>query len=208
MRATKNLLTIAFLVFTFLLNNSALAQDSSTLFFTTSAGVLIPVADFSKAYKNSIAINSGIEYKLAKKYSVQFVLDYNAVSYNQQFKDINSNYLFQKTSSSVFLAGFNLLRNIPLVAHGRLFASPYIGVGFANIGEPRLSVNNNDNIIKQSVVRMLGLYGKGGLRIAYNTGSKLLQTVYIDASYWAADVHVQQSKAQAVSILVGTRIGF
>ena len=55
---------------------------------------------------------------------------------------------------------------------------------------------------------MLGLYGKGGLRIAYNTGSKLLQTVYIDASYWAADVHVQQSKAQAVSILVGTRIGF
>ena len=208
MRATKNLLTIAFLVFTFLLNNSALAQDSSTLFFTTSAGVLIPFADFSKAYKNSIAINSGIEYKLAKKYSVQFLLDYNAVSYNQQFKDIHSNYLFQKTSSSVFLAGFNLLRNIPIVAHGRLFASPYIGVGFANIGEPRLSVNNNDNIIKQSVVRMLGIYGKGGLRIAYNTGSKLLQTVYIDASYWAANVHVQQSKAQAVSILVGTRIGF
>ena len=208
MRATKNQLTIASLLFTFLLNNSALAQDSSTLFFTTSAGVLIPVADFLKAYKNSIAINSGIEYKLAKKYSVQFVLDYNAVSYNQQFKDIHSNYLFQKTSSSVFLAGFNLLRNIPIVAHGRLFASPYIGVGFANIGEPRLSVNNNDNIIKQSVVRMLGIYGKGGLRIAYNTGSKLLQTLYIDASYWAANIHVQQSKAQAVSMLVGTRIGF
>ena len=207
MRATKNQLTIASLLFTFLLNNSALAQDSSTLFFTTSAGVLIPVADFSKAYKNSIAINSGIEYKLAKKYSVQFVLDYNAVSYNQQFKDIHSNYLFQKTSSSVFLAGFNLLRNIPIVAHGRLFASPYIGVGFANIGEPRLSVDNNDNVIKQSVVRMLGIYGKGGLHIAYNTGSKLLQTVYIDVSYWTANIHVQQSKAQAVSILVGTRIG-
>ena len=207
MRATKNQLTIASLLFTFLLNNSALAQDSSTLFFTTSAGVLIPVADFLKAYKNSIAINSGIEYKLAKKYSVQFVLDYNAVSYNQQFKDIHSNYLFQKTSSSVFLAGFNLLRNIPIVAHGRLFASPYIGVGFANIGEPRLSVDNNDNVIKQSVVRMLGIYGKGGLHIAYNTGSKLLQTVYIDVSYWTANIHVQQSKAQAVSILVGTRIG-
>ena len=108
----------------------------------------------------------------------------------------------------MFLAGFNLLRNIPIVAHERLFASPYIGVGFANIGEPRLSVNNNDNIIKQRVVRMLGIYGKGGLRIAYNTGSKLLQTLYIDASYWAANIHVQQSKAQAVSMLVGTRIGF
>ena len=208
MRATKNLLTTASLLFTCLLNNSVLGQDSSTLFFTTSTGVFIPIANFSKAYKNSIAINSGIEYKLAKKYSLQFVLDYNSVGYNQQFKDIHSSYLFQKTSSSVFLAGFNLLRNIPLVADGRLFASPYIGVGFANIGEPRLSVDNNENIIKQSVVRMLGIYGKGGLRIAYNTGSKLLQTVYVDASYWTANIHVQQSKAQAVSILAGTRIGF
>ncbi len=184
------------------------SQDTSKLFFTTSVGLFSPVSKFANAYKPSLALNSGIEYKFKKNYFLQFVLDFNAVNYNQQVKDASSNYLFQNTSSSVFLVGFNVGRNININKPGTLFFSPYIGLGYANIGEPRLTVNNTTNVITQEVTRMNGLFTRCGLRLAFNTKSKLLQTVYIDASYWTANINVQDSKPQALSILVGTRFGF
>ncbi len=196
------LTTICFIVI------NAKAQDSSKLFFTTSVGVLSPLSNFSNSYKTSLALNSGIEYKFSKNYFLQFVLDFNAVNYSQQVKDNSSNYLFQNTSSSVFLVGFNMGRNISINKSGTLFFSPYIGLGYANIGEPRLYVNNATNIINQEVTRMNGLFTRGGLRLAFKTTSKILQTVYIDASYWTANITVQASKPQALSILVGTRFGF
>lgn len=184
------------------------AQDTSKIFFTTAVGILNPVSSFSNAYKNSLALNSGVEYRFSKRYFVQFVLDFNAVKYSQQVKDGSSTFLFQNTSSSVFLAGFNVGRNFPLIASGKLFASPYVGAGYANIGEPRLIVNNSTGIINQEVTRMQGIFGRGGARIAYNTKSKVLQTLYFDASYWTANIIVQQSKPKAFSFLVGTRLGF
>lgn len=184
------------------------AQDTSKIFFTTAVGILNPVSSFSNAYKNSLALNSGVEYRFSKRYFVQFVLDFNAVKYSQQVKDGSSSFLFQNTSSSVFLAGFNVGRNFPLIASGKLFASPYVGAGYANIGEPRLIVNNSTGIINQEVTRMQGIFGRGGARIAYNTKSKVLQTLYFDASYWTANIIVQQSKPKAFSFLVGTRLGF
>jgi hypothetical protein len=75
---------------------NASAQDSSKLFFTTSVGILSPLSKFSNAYKTSLALNSGIEYKFSRNYFLQFVLDFNAVNYDQQVKDASSNYLFQK----------------------------------------------------------------------------------------------------------------
>lgn len=184
------------------------AQDTSKIFFTTAVGILNPVSSFSNAYKNSLALNSGVEYRFSKRYFVQFVLDFNAVKYSQQVKDGSSTFLFQNTSSSVFLAGFNVGRNFPLIASGKLFTSPYVGAGYANIGEPRLIVNNSTGIINQEVTRMQGIFGRGGARIAYNTKSKVLQTLYFDASYWTANIIVQQSKPKAFSFLVGTRLGF
>jgi hypothetical protein len=184
------------------------AQDSSKMFFTTSVGILSPLSKFSNAYKTSLALNSGIEYKFSKKYFLQFVLDFNAVNYDQQIKDASSNYLFQNTSSSVFLVGLNVGRNININKSGSLFVSPYLGLGYANIGEPRLTINNTTNVITQKVTRMEGLFTRGGLRLGYKTKSKVLQTIYIDASYWSANITVQDSKPQALSILVGTRFGF
>ncbi len=184
------------------------AQDTAKIFFTTAVGLLNPVASFSDAYKNSLALNSGVEYKFSKHYFVQFVLDFNAVKYSQQVKDGNSDYLFQNTSSSVFLAGFNAGRNFPLIASGNLFVSPYAGLGYANIGEPRLIVNTVNGIINQQVTRMQGIFGRGGGRIAYNTKSKVLQTLYFDASYWSANIKVQGNKPKAFSFLLGTRFGF
>lgn len=187
---------------------NATAQDSSKLFFTTSIGVLSPLSKFSNAYKTSLALNSGIEYKISKNNFIQFVLDFNAVNYSQQVKDGGSNFLFQNTSSSVFMLGFNAGRNINLNKAGNFFVSPYIGLGYANIGEPRLTFNNTTNIITQEVTRMSGLFTRGGLRFAFKTQSKILQTIYIDALYWTTNITVQDSKPQALSILVGTRVGF
>lgn len=192
----------------FLCTSGVLAQDSSRIFFTSSVGLLAPVSNFSNAYQRSLALNSGIEYQLKKNYFVQFILDFNAVKYNQQVKDINSNYLFQNTNSSVLLAGLNLGKNIYFNHTKKIFASPYFGIGYANIGEPRLTVDNDKGIISQNVTRMQGLYARGGLRLLYQTKSKILQTIFIDPSYWSANITVQESTAQAFSFLVGTRIGF
>jgi len=198
------LLLLVFTLFTI----SSNAQDSSKLYFTTSAGLFSPVSSFSKAYRNSLALNSGIEYRFSKHYFAQFVLDFNTVKYDQQIKDANSSYLFQHTNSSVFLAGLNAGRNIPISRSGDLFLSPYIGFGYANIGEPRLIVDNNIGIIEQEVTRMQGIFARQGLRIAYRTKSKVLQTLYVDASFFSANVHVQDSRPRAISLLAGTRFGF
>lgn len=187
---------------------NATAQDTSKTFFTTSVGILTPLSKFSNAYKTSLALNSGIEHKFSKNYFAQFVLDFNAINYDQQIKDASSNYLFQNTSSSVFLVGFNVGRNIGINKSGSLFVSPYLGLGYANIGEPRLTINNTTNVITQEVTRMSGLFTRGGLRLGYKTKSKVLQTIYVDASYWTANITVQDSKPQALSILIGTRFGF
>lgn len=207
MKRSTTFITVLYL----LLNcapSSVKAQDSSKIFFTTAVGLLHPVANFSNSYKNSLALNSGIEYKISRQYFAQFVLDFNAVNYSQQVKDASSVFLFQQTSSSVFLAGFNLGRNIPLISSRKIFVSPYVGIGYANIGEPRLVVDNANGIINQQVTRMQGVFGRGGARFGYNTKSKILQTIYIDASYWTANITVQKSKPQAFSFLIGTRVGF
>ncbi len=187
---------------------SSNAQDSSKLYFTTSAGLFLPVSSFSNAYRNSLALNSGIEYRFSKHYFAQFVLDFNTVKYDQQIKDANSSYLFQHTNSSVFLAGLNAGRNIPITRSGNLFFSPYIGFGYANIGEPRLTVDNSIGIIDQEVTRMKGIFARQGLRFAYHTKSKVLQTLYVDASFFSANIKVQNSRPRAISLLAGTRFGF
>lgn len=187
---------------------SANGQDSSQFYFTTSVGIFSPVAAFSKSYNNSLALNSGIEYRFSKHYFTQFVLDFNAVKYNQQVKDANSSYLFQNTNSSVFLAGLNVGINIPISKSGELFISPYVGFGYANIGEPRLTLKDASGIIEQEVIRMGGVYARQGFRIGYGTKSKILQTLYVDAYYLSVDVNVQNSKPRAFAFLVGTRFGF
>jgi len=195
-------------VFLLCLVISANAQDSSKIYFTTSVGIFSPVAAFSRSYKNSLALYSGIEYRFSKHYFAQFVLDFNAVKYNQQVKDAYSGYLFQNTNSSVFLAGLNIGRYISITNSGKLFISPYLGLGYANIGEPRLTLKDAGGIIKQEVTRMNGVYARQGLRVGYGTKSKVLQTLYVDASYLTVDATVQNSTPRAFTFLTGTRFGF
>ncbi|HET9056949.1 MAG TPA: hypothetical protein VFN30_08900 [Chitinophagaceae bacterium] len=205
LNGSKILLIVSFII---LSSTIVRAQDTSKIYFVTAAGSLFPVSSFSNAYKNSLALNSGIEFKISKHYFTQFVLDFNAINYDQQIKDGTSPYLFQHTSSSVFLAGLNFGRNISITKSGKLFVSPYFGLGYANIGEPRLTVNNSTGIIEQAVSRMTGIYLREGLRLGYQTRSKVLQTIYVDVSRWSANITVQDSRPRAFTVLIGTRFGF
>ncbi|OYU68227.1 MAG: hypothetical protein CFE22_00680 [Cytophagaceae bacterium BCCC1] len=199
---------ISTIIAAFFVSNILIAQDSTKIFLTSSVGLLVPASKFSESYKQSLSLNSGIEYQFKRMFFIQLILDFNAVNYSQKVKDQNSNYLFQNTNSSVLLAGFNFGKNIPISKEGRLAISPYLGIGYANIGEPRLTIDNNNGIISQNVTRMQGIYSKAGLRVLFNTKSKFLQTIYLDSSYWLSNVSVQESTAQAKSFLIGTRIGF
>lgn len=200
----KNITAIVF----FLMYAYSAAQDSSRFYFTTSIGLLVPANNFANAYSTSLALNSGIEYKINRSLFTQFVLDFNAVKYNQQYKDNNSGYLFQKTNSSIFLAGINFGKNFSQGIKAKFFTSIYAGTGYVNIGEPRLTVKSNAGIIEQQVKRMAGIFIKGGSRLGYKTNSAFLQTIYIDLSYWTTNLIIQESKARAFSLYIGTRIGF
>jgi hypothetical protein len=183
-------------------------QKESKIAITSSVGLLIPQSKFAKSYSTSLAFNSGIEYSLKKGFFIQGVIDFNSVKYSQQVREGIDDFLFQKTNSSVFLLGLNLGNNIPLTHSKRFFLAPYLGLGYLNIGEPRLSINNQDKVITQSVRRMQSIYYKGGLRFLINTNTKALQTIYLDVSSWKSPIEIQSSKAQAWSVFGGTKIPF
>ncbi|MEO6669570.1 MAG: hypothetical protein ABIN36_08865 [Ferruginibacter sp.] len=191
-----------------ILSSVVFSQDTSRLYFTTSIGLLSPVSSFANAYKTSLALSSGIEYRFSRSLFSQFVLDFNAVKYDQQLKDERSDYLFQNTNSSIFLAGINVGRNFSFGRKSPFFLSFYTGAGYVNIGEPRLIVKTASNIIEQEVRRMTGVFAKGGLRFGCKTSSKILQTIYFDCSYWMTNLKIQQARAAAFSLYIGTRFGF
>lgn len=55
---------------------------------------------------------------------------------------------------------------------------------------------------------MIGVYARQGLRVGYGTKSKVLQSLYVDASYLAVDVNIQNSRPSAFAFLIATRFGF
>lgn len=183
-------------------------KGSPSLTFLTSAGALVPLSGFGKAYQTSLALGTGIEYTLDQHYFVQLTADINALRYNQQIKDNASGYLFQNTKSVVLLGGLQIGRNIWIGHQHKIFVSPYIGGGYLNIGEPRLQLDPATFIIRQSVSRKGGFFGRSGIRLAYKTASTILQTLYIDMAYWRSPIHIQNAQPQALALSLGTRFGF
>lgn len=189
-----------------LFNASALfAQDSSKLFLTTAVGIINGIGNFGKAVSPSVAFNSGVEYKISNRWYAQAQLDFNTLQYSQQIRSTASQYLFKQTSSSLLQLGLQAGYNLPLGK--KFFISPYVGTGYLNVGEPRIEIDNINLLAIQSVERQSGVFGRTGIRLAYRTKSKLLQTVYVDGSYWYAPIDVQNGKVQGTSIYVGTRFG-
>lgn len=182
------------------------AQENGKLFFTTSFGLINAQGNFGKAFKSTLAFNSGVEMSLKKNWFSQLVFDFNALKYDQQIRDANSPYLFQNTNSSLLLLGINSGKNI-YFRNRNWFTSIYAGGGYLNIGEPRVTVNNAAIIVKQDVARESNVFARGGYRIAYKTKSDFFQTIYFDASYWASPAKIQNGRVNGFSFYIGTRFG-
>jgi len=194
------------LLFWILIYQSANAQQSGKVLFTTSVGVINGQGNFGKAFKSTIAFNSGVELTMKKNWFGQFVFDFNALKYDQQFRDASSPFLFQNTNSSLLLLGLNLGKNFAFT-NKKWFSSIYSGAGYLNVGEPRITINNNLNLAKQDNLRKNSVFGRMGARLAHITKSSFFQTVYIDASYWASPVKVQEGRVNGLSLYLGTRFG-
>ena len=187
-----------------IIGKTTIAQDSSRIFFTTGAGIIKSPGSLSKVFHPSIAFNSGIEIVNKKNWFAQGTLDFNTLKYNQQIKEAGSPYLFQNTSSSLFMAALVGGKNFHF-GHNKWFASLYSGGGYLNIGEPRL-VNHTENTIRQEISRKGNVFAKAGTRFGYKTKIKFLQTIYFDGSYWKSSLAVQGSKLSGVSLFLGARM--
>ena len=182
------------------------AQESGKLFFTTSFGLIAPQGKFSNAIKSTLAFNSGVEMSMKSNWYSQLVFDFNALKYDQQIRDANSSFLFQNTNSSLLLLGLNAGKSFPF-KYKNWFTSLYGGGGYLNIGEPRITIDNISNIVKQDVARKSSVFGRGGARLAYKTKSSFFQTLYFDASYWASPAKIQGGNIKGFSFYLGTRFG-
>ena len=195
--------SIFFFIFS-LLTLTATAQDSTKFYIFSGIGVINGLGTFGKSVKPSLAFNSGIELKLRKNIFLQFSVDFNALTYNQQHIDDNSPFLFQNTNSTLLVLGLNV---------GYQFAKPttrlsgfaYIGSGYLNIGEPRVTLNNANTVV-QSVSNKSNIFARGGFRVGYKTNSAFFQTIYVDTSYWASPAIAQGGYIKGFSVLLGTRI--
>lgn len=187
-----------------LANLNLTAQDTNRLYIFSGVGVIIGQGVFGKSVKPSLGFNSGLELKLKGNLYCQASIDFNSLTYNQQNIDANSPYLFKNTNSTLLLLGLNIGYNFNK-PQTRWSALTYLGSGYLNIAEPRVTLANSNTIV-QSVVIQSNIFGRSGIRIGYKTGSSFFQTIYLDTSYWTSSVLAQGGKVNGTSILFGTRI--
>ena len=183
---------------------AVIAQEKRKIYFTTGAGIIKSPGSLHKVFKPSIAFNSGIELVDKRNWFLQGSLDFHTLKYNQQFKEDGSPYLFVNTTSSLVQIAVTGGKNFQF-DDNRWFASLYSGGGYLNVGEPRL-IDQSENIISQKVTRKASVFGKAGTRIGYMTKSKLLQTIYFDAAYWASPITIQESTLKGISLFLGLRM--
>src|SRR5688500_3679322 len=200
----KKIYSLLFVLMVLFAHHTTTAQDSSRIYLTTGAGLIKSPGSLSGVLHPSIAFNSGIEIVNKKNWFAQGTLDFNTLKYNQRIKENGSPYLFQNTSSSLFMAAVNGGKNFHF-GHNKWFASVYTGGGYLNIGEPRL-IDHIENTIKQEISRKGSVFGKLGTRLGYKTKIKFLQTIYFDGSYWRSPLDVQGAKLSGVSLFVGVRM--
>ncbi|HNJ96217.1 MAG TPA: hypothetical protein PLS65_15665 [Ferruginibacter sp.] len=183
----------------------ACSAQRNKFLFTTGVGLIKSPGGLSNVLHPSIAFNSGLEYTGKTNWFAQVTLDFNSLKYDQRNLDANSPYLFQRTSSSLVQGAVSGGYNIYLGRNNKWLLSPYAGGGYLNIGEPRL-VRKEENVFRQQVVRMGGIFGKAGYRVGYKTKIKFLQTIYLDASWWQSPVTIQGAQLQGLSLFIGTRM--
>ncbi|GEM_PF-796342 len=181
------------------------AQEDKSLHLTTGIGINSIQGSLSNTFRSSIAFNSGFEKSFSKHWYGQAEVAFNSLKYDQQVKDDNSPYLFQNTSSSFFQVGVNWGYNF-YFGKSPLFASLYGGSGFLSLGKPRITVDDQNQVVTQSIIRGNGAFGKAGGRIAANTKSSLLHTIYLDGSWLTSTVKTEGSTFRNVAVFLGIRM--
>lgn len=187
-----------------LVATGGVAQDSSRIHFTTGVGVNKIKGSLGNTFRSTIAFNSALEVALGKNWFAQAELNFNTLKYDQQKKADNSSYLFRNTNSSLLLIGLNGGKDFFLTRSW--FISAYTGGGFISVGEPRISVDEDNRIVTQTIAARTGIFGKGGARAGYKTRSKIFQTLYIDGSYWTSTVKTQGNTLRGLSLFAGMRM--
>ncbi|MBB2146843.1 hypothetical protein GM921_15170 [Pedobacter sp. LMG 31464] len=196
----RNVLFALLLVY----GNVLFAQDTTKIALTTGVGIISMPGALSKVLKSSVTFNSGIELKLKKNWFLQGDVSLNSIGYNQIIRDNPNNYLFEDANSSLFQVGVSggySFRFLP----SKFSLDLYAGPGFQRFGEPRVTNNNAAQITKQNIVFSNTVFAKIGSRLSYKTNSSLLQTIYIEATYFTSPLHVQAYRLQGFTYCVGTK---
>lgn len=180
-------------------------ETNKKIHLTTGIGVNKIQGSLGRVFRSTIAFNSGFEKEFSHNWFGQLEANFNTLKYDQQVKDENSNFLFQNTSSSLFMVGLNGGKNFPF-GRSNWFGSLYLGAGYINIGEPRLALDEQNNVITQDITRKGGVLGKSGGRIGINTRSKILHTIFLDGSYWISSLRTQGHQLNSISIFLGMRM--
>lgn len=199
----KKQIIIAVCLFFITKESEVFAQDSSKVFFTTGIGYLLPNVKLNRVLQSSVALNSGIELNIKKNRFLQLTLDVNTLKYNQQVPDAESSHLLQNSNSPLVMLGANAGKIF--IFDNRWFLSGYIGGGYINIGEPRATIYNG-NIVKQSLVRSGNIFGRAGVKLKFNTNTKLLHTIYTDVNWWTSPIKVQNAPVSGFGFFIGTRM--
>ena len=198
---TKLLALISFV----LSYQSLFAQEKSKIHLTTGIGVHNIQGKLKNTFKSTIAFTSGFEKAFSKNWYAQVDVNFNSLKYDQQAIDESSPYLFQKTTSSLFMLAANFGRDFRF-GISPFFTSLYGGSGYLNIGKPRVNLDEVNNIITQSTVRKAGILGKAGGRIGVNTKSSFLQTIYVDGSWLTSSLKTEGEHFRSVSVFIGLRM--
>ncbi len=191
-----------------LLSLSMQAQDKKSrqrFHLSSSVGVNKIQGPLNRTFRHSLAIHSGIERKIGRKWILAIDLGFNTIQYEQQKRDVHSEYLFKNTRSSFIVAGLNAGIQL-LDSTSRLQCTPYLGAGYVNTGEPRVTVSVDEREVRQQVVRHGGLFGRLGSRFSFQTRSTILQTIFIDCSYWSSTIQLSDHRIRSVSIFTGMRM--
>lgn len=185
--------------------NSSFGQEKSTIHLTTGIGVHNIQGRLRNTFKSTVAFTSGFEKAFSKNWYAQVDVNFNSLKYDQQALDESSPYLFQKTTSSLFMLGANFGRDFRF-GKSAFFSSLYAGSGYLNIGKPRVNLDEVNKIITQSTVRKGGILGKAGGRIGINTKSPFMQTIYLDGSWLTSSLKTEGEYFRSVSIFIGLRM--
>lgn len=180
------------------------AQDSTKFAITTGAGIIAATGKLTEVLKPSVTFSSGVIYQFQKNWFLQGELSLNSIGYNQLNRDNEHDFLFKDAGSSLFQAGLTAGFNF-IFGKTDLSMSFYGGPGYQRFGEPRIMVAPPELYAKQQILTKSSLFVKAGSRIAYQTHSAFLQTIYLEFAHFNSPVHVQQYRLQGITCSLGTK---